>query len=251
MTILSLFEIDANLNMEEFEKIFTNDVKQVITVLRKYGFDIRIVGGAVRDFIKGVEPRDIDFATDAEPAELIFIFDIEGIKYDAIGIAHGTIKAVFGENKIDITSIHYRLELENNKVEITRLKNWEEDSARRDITINSMSVDMTGKLYDYQGGYEDLKNQLVKFCPNPIPKIEQDPYTVLRWFKALSIFENPKWIKSDRLIIENYANKVESVLKEKRTKYLFDSLKKLPTWKRINKLMCETGVAQVCNISCN
>ena len=136
-------------------------------------------------------------------------------------------------------------------IKIKRLKNWEEDSARRDLTINSMSVDMEGKLYDYQNGYEDLKNQVVRFCPDPQSKIEQDPYTILRWFKGISIFDNPRWLKKDRLIIEKNANRVSSVNDESRTKYLFNSLKKLPSWEKINKLMCSTKVAQYCNISCN
>ena len=91
--------------MEQFEKLFDDDVKSVANAVRKYGFDLRVVGGAVRDFLLGKKPRDIDFATNADPAELILIFDLEGIAYDAKGISHGTVKAVFGDEKVDVTSI--------------------------------------------------------------------------------------------------------------------------------------------------
>ena len=82
---MNIFEDDivTPINLEDFEKIFTPEIRQVVSAIRKYGFDIRVVGGAVRDFLLGKGPRDVDFATDADPAELIFVFDLEGIQYDA------------------------------------------------------------------------------------------------------------------------------------------------------------------------
>ncbi len=212
---VSLFEIEGSVDMTEFSKVFTPDIKKVIATVRKYGFDIRVVGGAVRDFLRGKAPRDVDFATDAEPAELIFIFDLEGIGHDDAGIGHGTIKAVFGNNKIDVTSISYKLRLKDGKVTIRRPDSWLEDSVGRDITINSMSVDMDGTLYDYQNGRVDLKNQTVRFCPNPQEKIDEDLSNILRWFKAIAMFDEPKWILSDRKLIEKNAPKVASIKDKK------------------------------------
>jgi tRNA nucleotidyltransferase/poly(A) polymerase len=246
----NLFEIENSIDMDKFSQVFTPDVKKVITIIRKYGFDLRVVGGAVRDFVLGKVPRDIDFATDADPAELIFIFDLESVQYDAYGIKHGTIKAVFGNNKVDVTSISYKLKLKNNEVSIVRTRGWQEDSRNRDLTVNSMSVDMDGNLYDYQDGLQDIRDQRIKFCPGVEQKIEQDAYIILRWFKAFTFFDNPKWMKRDQKIVKDNAAKVQSVKDEERTKLFLSSLLTSPHGKRILAKMCELGVAQNLDINC-
>lgn len=251
MTEMYLYEIEKSVDMEEFSKVFTPEVKKVISIVRKYGFDIRAVGGVVRDFIIGKIPRDVDFATNADPAELIFIFDLEGVDYDPSGISHGTIKAVFGNEKIDVTSMNYRLSLKFGKVKIDNPGSWKRESAMRDLTINSMSVDMDGILYDYQGGLADLKRSFVRFCPNPQEKITKDPYTVLRWFKALALFDKPKWLRSDRDIITKNASLVRTVRGEPRTIKLIESLKASPNWPKILTLMCNTGVAKELDLTCS
>jgi tRNA nucleotidyltransferase/poly(A) polymerase len=247
----NLFEIENSVDMETFTKVFTLDIKQVINTVRKYGFDIRVVGGAVRDFLMGRAPRDVDFATDAEPAELIFIFDLEGIEYDAWGIQHGTIKAVFGNDKIDVTSITYKMRVSNGEIKIKRPNSWRADSQRRDLTINSMSVDMQGNLYDYQHGQEDLSRSLVKYNPGAAEKIKEDPFTILRWFKALSYFDNPKWLAKDKRLNEKMANTVVKVKDEDRTKLLLANLMSAKNSGKILTLMCNMGVAQSLDINCN
>ena len=151
---------------------------------------------------------------------------------------------------MDVTSISYRLNLKNDKVSIIRTKTWEQDSARRDLTVNSMSVDMDGNLYDYQGGLEDLKAQRIKFCPGVEQKIEQDPYIILRWFKAFTFFDKPVWMKHDQQIVEDNADKVKAVKDEDRTKLFLSGLLTSPHGKRILAKMCKLGVAQNLDINC-
>lgn len=251
MKPVSLFELELPINMNEFSKVFTKDIRMLIEVLQKYHFDIRVVGGAVRDFLQGKKPRDVDFATNAEPAELIFIFDIEGIEYDADGIEHGTIKAVFGDNKIDVTSITYKLRKEGNNIKITRNQSWEVDSLSRDLTVNSMSIDLNGMLYDYQNAVQDVKTQLVKFCPNIQDKINQDPFYILRWIKGISQFDNPKWLRADRNIVAANAGKLVSIKDDKKTQLFLASLLSNPNKTAIFKLMCKLKLAQALNLTCN
>lgn len=248
MTVL--FEIDGSVDMETFSATFTPEIRTVIKSVRKYGFDIRVIGGAVRDFILGKSPRDVDFATDAEPAELEFIFELEGIQYDASGIEHGTVKAVFGNDKVDVTSINYRIKVVGDSMMIERPGSWEIESAMRDLTINSMSVDMEGNLYDYQDGQTDLMNQLVRFCPNPEEKIQRDPFTILRWFKGIAMFDQPKWLTKDREVVERMAELVSDVKTDKRTQLLISNLITSPKWEKILKIMCSTGVAQKLDLTC-
>jgi len=247
----NLFEIENRININDFSQVFTPDVKTTIETIRKYGFDLRVVGGAVRDFLLGNKPRDVDFATDAEPAELIFIFDLEGIDYDAGGIGHGTVKAVFGDDKVDVTSITYKMKVTDNHIKIARNNSWERDSASRDITINSMSLDLQGNLYDYQNGESDLAESLVKFCPDPQTKIDQDPIIILRWFKAVSLFQNPKWLQRDQLLIQRNASKVGLIRDDDRTKLLLSNLLTAKNSQKIFKLMCDLSVAEQLDITCN
>ncbi len=121
-------EKNLKIDQTEFEKLFTPEIKKVINIVRQYGFDIRVVGGAVRDFIRGKAPRDIDFATDADPSELIYIYQLEGIDYDAKGIGHGTVKAKLGDETIDVTSIGYKIGMNGKDVFVKRGMNWEQDA---------------------------------------------------------------------------------------------------------------------------
>jgi tRNA nucleotidyltransferase (CCA-adding enzyme) len=248
---IPLFELEKQIDFEKFSQIFSSDIRTVIHTVRKYGFDIRVVGGAVRDFLLGRIPRDVDFATDAEPAELVFIFDLEGIQYDAEGIKHGTVKAVFNDTKIDVTSIRYKLSLHGTKVKIDRPSTWQEDSQNRDITINSMSIDLDGKLYDYQGGLKDLYEERVKYCPGAKEKIEQDPLIIVRWFKALAFFPKPKYLQKDVETIQETMYLLPKIKDDKRLKLLLAGLLSTKNSKKIFALMCRLGVAQKILLTCS
>ena len=245
-----LFDSEESIDFKRFSQVFNPDIRKVISVVRKYGFDIRVVGGAVRDFIRGVVPRDVDFATDAEPAELIFIFDLEGIGYDASGIKHGTIKAVFGKEKVDVTSITYRMKVINGGVRISRRTGWKTDGKSRDFTINSMSIDLNGRIHDYTGGITDLKNSVVRFCPGAKEQIGQDPNVIMRWFKALTYFSNPTWPKKDQEIIMENLPMLADVKDDRRTKLILDNINQSPNGKDVNQLICRLGAARYLGLTC-
>lgn len=251
---MNIFEDDivTSINLEDFKKIFTPEIQQVIEAIRKYGFDLRVVGGAVRDFILGKSPRDVDFATNAEPAELILIFDLEGIEYDVGGIEHGTVKAVFGENKVDVTSIAYKIEVDNKgKMQIIRGKDWEEDAHSRDLTINSMSLDMDGDIHDYLNGMDDLRNQVVRFNPSQYEKIKKHPEIIMRWFKALLYFDNPRWPQKDFEFIKENLLLLGKVKDDKRINKTLATMIAHPNGRKILDFMCKLGVNQYIELSCD
>ena len=110
--------------------------------------------------------------------------------------------------------------------------------------------DMDGTLYDYQDGLKDIKDKRIKFCPGVEEKIEQDPYIILRWFKAFTFFDDPVWMKRDQQIVEKNADKVKQVKDEDRTKLFLSGLLTSPYGKRIFAKMCKMGVAQNLDINC-
>ena len=232
---MNIFEDDiiTPINIEDFETVFTPEIKKVITSIRKYGFDLRVVGGAVRDFLLGKLPRDVDFATDADPAELIFIFDLEGIEYDTKGIHHGTVKAVFGEDKVDVTSIAYKIDLDNDQMKIIKGHDWEEDAEGRDLTINSLSLDMDGNIHDYVDGIKDLRSNTIRFNTSQYNKIKKNPEIVLRWFKGLAIFQNPKWPKEDFELIKKYIPTLAKIKDDSKVNKTLGSLVSNPNGQQV------------------
>ena len=94
-TQAAMIDTDESRNIHRTISKFPAPLRKVAAVLKKYGFDVRVVGGAVRDFIIGKPARDIDFATDADPSELIYIFNLENIPHDDKGIGHGTFVVLY------------------------------------------------------------------------------------------------------------------------------------------------------------
>ncbi len=75
-----------------FKKIITPELSSLTDLFKKYHFELRICGGAVRDLLMNIEPQDIDLATNAKPTEMLDIFEKENIRiFNINGIKHGTI----------------------------------------------------------------------------------------------------------------------------------------------------------------
>jgi tRNA nucleotidyltransferase (CCA-adding enzyme) len=243
-------EVVQSIDMDRFSEIFNDDIKRVIKAIRRYGFDLRVVGGAVRDFLMGKSPRDVDFATDADPAELILIFDLEGIPYDAKGIAHGTVKGVFGDEKVDVTSITYKLAVDGDEMRVVRSQGWEADARNRDLTINSMSLDMDGNIHDHVGGIDDIRDGVIRFNPSQVDKIVRDPNIIMRWFKALGYFPNPKWPTQDFELIKSNLHLLGKVRDDPKTQKTLGSILGYSTGEKIINLMCGLGADRYIDLNC-
>lgn len=241
---------NLEIDMERFNQLFSPEVRRVEDALRKYGFDVRVVGGAVRDFLLGKEPRDIDFATDADPSEIIWVLNQEGIDHDDWGIGHGTIKAVFGDEKVDITSIAYKIEMVDGKARIVTGRDWEQDAARRDLTINSMSIDGDGTLYDYTGGLEDLKRQTIRMNPGTASAIKDDPNIIIRWFKSLGMFDKPNWPRGDFEAVKSSMRHLEGIRDDSRVQKGLASILNSRNSRAILSMMCRMGAGRYIGINC-
>ena len=157
--------------------------EQIIERLRKKGFEAYIVGGAVRDMLMGLKPKDKDIATSAEPDEIKEIFS--DCSYTAAGKAF-LVSFVDG---IEVAT--YRKDmyhgLDAQRVDIRKALSLEEDVLRRDLTINAIAYDpFDGRIIDYVGGQEDLKNRVVKFVGDPKLRIYEDPNRIIRACRFLA-----------------------------------------------------------------
>jgi len=176
-----IFNIDS-LNSPEL-----NDLRNFFV---SKGFDMRFVGGCVRDFLVGKAPKDIDLSTDADPQEQARLYREASVRYIESGVDHGTITVVLNGKTYEITSLRLDVATDGRRATVKYTKNWLEDAARRDFTINSMSLTFDGLLVDPYNGYSDLKQGIVRFVGNADQRIKEDYLRILRWYRFRGRFES-------------------------------------------------------------
>lgn len=143
----------------------------------------RIVGGAVRDALAGLAVHDIDLATPDPPAAVIAALRAAGLKAVPTGLAHGTVTAVVGHRGFEITTLRRDVQTDGRHAVVAFTDDWQADAARRDFTINAMSMSPDGTLFDYFGGAEDLRAGVVRFVGDPAQRLAEDYLRLLRFFR--------------------------------------------------------------------
>ncbi|KAJ6668258.1 hypothetical protein lerEdw1_015635 [Lerista edwardsae] len=172
------------LESSEFQSLFTPGLKSVAELFDKAKYELRIAGGAVRDLLNGMTPQDVDFATTATPTQMKEMFQTAGVRMiNNRGEKHGTITARLHEQNFEITTLRIDLITDGRHAEVEFTTDWEKDAERRDLTINSMFLGLDGTLYDYFNGYEDLKNNKVRFVGQANQRIQEDYLRILRYFR--------------------------------------------------------------------
>ena len=165
------------------------DVHRVLDALEADGATVRFVGGCVRDAIAGRGVEDYDLATNAVPSRVLGLLKKAGIRAIPTGIEHGTITAAPGFGQaVQITTLRRDVATDGRRAVVSFSTDWEEDAARRDLTINALSADRAGRVYDYFGGIEDLEKGRVRFVGDPADRIAEDCLRILRYFRFYGRF---------------------------------------------------------------
>ena len=159
--------------------------RAVVKALTADGADVRFVGGCVRDALLGRESADIDIGTPDPPERVMALLGRADIETRTVprGIAHGTVTALAGGNRYEITTLRRDERTDGRHAEVAFTDDWQEDASRRDFTINAMSAAPDGALHDYFGGQEDLKAGRVRFVGDPATRIAEDHLRLLRFFR--------------------------------------------------------------------
>ena len=160
-----------------------SDTTSLFGALMGAGHSVRFVGGCVRDTIAGRDVSDMDLATDAEPQDVLGILGENGIKAVPTGVDHGTITAVPEKRSFEITTLRRDTATDGRHATVEFTKDWEEDARRRDFTINALSADPDGTVYDYTGGLQDLNEGRVRFIGDAGERVAEDYLRVLRFFR--------------------------------------------------------------------
>ena len=151
----------------------------------------RLVGGAVRDALAEHPPArptaDIDLATPLPPVAVMAALQRAGIRAVPTGLAHGTVTAVLdgtaAGTPVEITTLRRDVVTDGRHAIVAFTDDWRQDAARRDFTINAMSMTRDGAVYDYFGGVADLRAGIVRFVGDPAQRIAEDYLRVLRYFR--------------------------------------------------------------------
>ncbi len=149
----------------------------------------RYVGGAVRDTLLGLAVKDIDLATPIEPRKVMKLLHGAGIKPIPTGIDHGTVTALLPEGPVEITTLRHDVSTDGRRATVAFAKDWREDAARRDFTINALYADpATLEVSDFFGGLDDLAARRIRFIGDARQRIREDHLRILRYFRFQARF---------------------------------------------------------------
>lgn len=156
---------------------------RLLDVLDRDGEEARVVGGAVRNGLLGLDVHEVDVATTALPEEVARRVTAAGFKAVPTGIDHGTITVVIGKHPYEVTTLRKDVETYGRHAKVEFGRDWAGDAHRRDFTINAFSVTRDGAVYDYAGGLADLAARRVRFIGDARRRIEEDYLRILRFFR--------------------------------------------------------------------
>ncbi|VTU39645.1 Poly(A) polymerase I precursor [Variovorax sp. PBS-H4] len=181
--------------------------RNVVTTLQDAGFEAYVVGGAVRDLLLGLRPKDFDVATNATPEQVKSLFRRAFI----IGRRFRIVHVVYGRGRehevIEVSTFRAYMDSagaeqvagneRTSKGELAGMKHavdasgrvlrdnvWgpqEEDAARRDFTINAMYYDPASQIVvDYHNGIKDAKKLTLRMIGDPATRYREDPVRIIR-----------------------------------------------------------------------
>jgi poly(A) polymerase len=198
---------------------------RVTQVLQEAGFAAYVVGGAVRDLVLSMPPKDFDIATNATPEQIEKLFRRSRI----IGRRFRIVHVIMGRETIEVTTFRGASQDASPKDEHGRVLtdntygSLESDAQRRDFTVNAFYYDPQEKIIlDFCGGLKDLQNKTLRIIGDPEARFREDPVRMLRVvrFGAKLQFDIEK---KTRAAIEPLADLIQNVPPAR----LFDEILKL------------------------
>ncbi len=162
----------------------------VAQTLQNKGFAGLIVGGAVRDLMLGMRPKDFDIATNATPEEVKRLFRRAFI----IGRRFRIVHVMVGGETIEVTTFRAAPQAQGQNrgqaqmtgrsgrvLDDNDFGSQSEDAARRDFTVNALYYDPVAEIiYDYFDGVADVKAKMLRMIGDPLTRYREDPVRILR-----------------------------------------------------------------------
>lgn len=170
---------------------YNQDLLKLNEIFNKNNQDnLRIVGGAVRNFLLNKEIIDFDLSTTFTPTETQKMLNEKNIKNIPTGVNFGTITAIFNKKTYEITSTRKDIQTDGRHAIVEYTKDFKIDAERRDFTFNALYLDFNNNVYDYFNGISDLKKGIVRFIGNAESRIKEDYLRILRFFRFYTYYGN-------------------------------------------------------------
>lgn len=152
--------------------------QQIIENLNDAGYEAYLVGGCVRDGIRGTPGKDYDITTSALPAQIKEVFEKT---YDT-GILYGTVTVAIGEHRAEVTTFRKDLAYLDYRrpEEVEFSPDLYEDLKRRDFTVNAMAYHKKLGLIDPFDGLSDIRRRVIRCVGNPSSRFKEDALRMLR-----------------------------------------------------------------------
>ncbi len=168
-----------------------NDVIQIADVYTRAGYDIFVVGGAIRDFLQGKTPHDYDLVTNALPDESKKILKGFNVS-DEQGKNFGVLRVFTKDEPEGYEIASYRKDISkgrdtkgtDQKVEMGKHITIEDDVKRRDLTVNALFYNLaTKEIVDLVGGVDDIKNNVIRAVGVASERFIEDRLRIMRCFR--------------------------------------------------------------------
>jgi poly(A) polymerase len=188
------------------------EATKLVRRLRESGFIAYFAGGSVRDALLRKPPKDIDIATEAEPADVQKLFS----RTVAVGVKFGVVRVLEGGVEFEVATFRSDgVYLDGRRPESVTFSSPEEDAKRRDFTINGMFYDpLADQVVDFVGGKSDLESHLVRAIGNPDERFAEDHLRLLRAVRFAAALEFEIEPATWQAVIQN-AEQIKTVSQER------------------------------------
>lgn len=163
-------------------------LRRILRLLDADGEESRVVGGAVRNFLMDRAVSDIDIATTNLPAETMRRAAAAGMQAVPTGIDHGTVTLVADGVPYEVTTLREDIATDGRHARVRFGRDFAQDALRRDFTVNALSCDAKGTVFDYVNGLADLEARRVRFIGAPTDRIREDYLRILRLFRLSAAY---------------------------------------------------------------
>ena len=204
------------------------------TLLRRLntrGYEAYVVGGCVRDLLRGVTPHDWDICTSALPGETKAV--CSEFPVVETGLQHGTVTVLLDSTPYEVTTyrVDGRYSDGRRPDHVTFTPSLTEDLARRDFTMNAIAMDVEGNLVDPFGGRSDIENGVVRCVGEPDRRFREDGLRVMRGLRFAATL--------------GYAIHPETAAALHRCRAMLEQVAAERIWSELKRLLTGSGVLPV------
>ena len=229
------------IRLQERLAALPDSLRLILNRLKAAGHEAYLVGGCVRDLIRGVLPGDYDVVTSAPPAEVRRLF----FHTIPVGISFGVVLVIEGDDKYEVATFRTEQDYRDGRRPArVAPATAAEDVRRRDFTINGLLLNVeTGQILDYVGGCADIERGVVRTIGDPQLRFAEDHLRLLRAVRFAAGLDY-KLATATRQAIKDHAGEIQRISAERIREELTKIITR-PGARRGMELLAETGLLRL------